>query len=88
MLAKSLQSCSTLCDPMVRSPPGSSPWDSPGENTRVGCLALLQGIFLTQGLKPLLLHLQHWHAGSLLVVPPGICIIYKIPIIFSPLDWW
>ena len=24
-------------------------WDSPGENTGVGCHALLQGIFLTQG---------------------------------------
>ena len=29
------------------------PWDSPGKNTRVGCYALLQGIFLTQGLNPL-----------------------------------
>ena len=26
-----------------------SPWDSPGKNTGVGCYALLQGIFLTQG---------------------------------------
>ena len=26
------------------------PWDSPGNNTRVGCPALLQGIFPTQGL--------------------------------------
>ena len=25
------------------------PWDSPGNNTGVGCHALLQGIFLTQG---------------------------------------
>ena len=25
------------------------PWDSPGKNTGVGCRALLQGIFLTQG---------------------------------------
>ena len=25
------------------------PWDSPGKNTRVGCRALLWGIFLTQG---------------------------------------
>ena len=25
------------------------PWDSPGKNTGVGCHALLQGIFLTQG---------------------------------------
>ena len=27
-------------------------WDSPGENTGVGCHYLLQGIFLTQGLNP------------------------------------
>jgi len=27
------------------------PWDSPGKNTGVGCHALLQGIFLTQGLN-------------------------------------
>ena len=32
------------------------PWDSPGKNTRVGCHALLQGIFLTQGLNPGLSH--------------------------------
>ena len=32
------------------------PWDFPGENTRVGCHFLLQGIFLTQGLNPRLLH--------------------------------
>ena len=32
------------------------PWDSPDKNTRVGCCALLQGIFLTQGLNPGILH--------------------------------
>ena len=32
------------------------PWNSPDKNTRVGCHALLQGIFPTQGLKPGLLH--------------------------------
>ena len=31
------------------------PWDSPGKNTGVGCHALLQGIFLTQGLNSYLL---------------------------------
>ena len=34
--------------------------------TGVGCHALPQGIFLTQGLNPHLLHLLHWQAGSLL----------------------
>ena len=32
------------------------PWDFPGKNTGVGCHALLQGIFPTQGLNPGLLH--------------------------------
>ena len=32
------------------------PWDSPGKNTGVGCHSLLQGIFLTQGWNPGLLH--------------------------------
>ena len=35
-------------------------WDSPGKNTGAGCHALLQGIFLTQGLNPRLLCLLHW----------------------------
>ena len=39
------------------SPPGSSVHrDSPGKNTGVGCQALLQGIFPTQGSNPGLLH--------------------------------
>ena len=32
------------------------PWDSPRRNTGVGCHSLLQGIFLTQGWNPGLLH--------------------------------
>ena len=47
------------------------PWDSPGKNTRVGCHALLQGIFLIQGLNPYLLGLLRWLAGSLPLVSPG-----------------
>ena len=51
------QPCPTLCDPMdcgaTRLP---RPWDSPGKNTGVACHALLQGIFLTQGMNPVLLH--------------------------------
>ena len=33
-----------------------SPWDSPGKNTGVGCHALLQRIFLTQGSNLGILH--------------------------------
>ena len=51
------QSCPTLCDPMDCSSPGSSiHGDSPGKNPRVGCHALLQGIFPTQGSNPGLPH--------------------------------
>ena len=44
---------------------------SPGKNTGVGCHALLQGIFWTQGSNPHLLCLLHWEAGSLPLAPPG-----------------
>ena len=47
------------------------PWDSPGKNTGRGCHALLQGIFLTQGLNPHLLCLTLWRMGSLPLAPPG-----------------
>ena len=61
------QSCLTFCNPMDCSPPGSSIHeDSPGKNTGVGCHALLQGIFPTQGSNPglprsrqILYHLRH-----------------------------
>ena len=33
-----------------------SPWNSSGQNTGVGSFSLLQGIFPTQGLNPVLLH--------------------------------
>ena len=61
------QLCLTFCDPMDSSLPGSSVHgDSPGKNTGVGCHALLQGIFPTQGWNPgfpqcrwILYHLTH-----------------------------
>ena len=57
---KVAQSCPTLCD---------SPWNSPGQNTRVGSLSLLQGIFPNQGSNPSLQHCrqilyQPSHKGS------------------------
>ena len=51
------QSCPTLCDPMDCSLPGSFVHeDSLGKNSGVGCHALLQGTFPTQGSNPGLLH--------------------------------
>ena len=47
------------------------PWDSPSKNIGVSFHALLQGIFLTQGLNPRLFCLLHWQAGSLPLAPPG-----------------
>ena len=40
------------------------PWDFSGKNTGVDCHALLQGIFLTQGLNTCLLYLLPWEANS------------------------
>ena len=61
------QSHLTLCVPMDCSPPGSSVnGDCPGKNTGVGCHALLQEIFPTQGsdsglphCRRILYHLSH-----------------------------
>ena len=47
------------------------PRDSPRNNTGVGCCALLQGIFSTQGLNPHLLCLLNWQVCSLPTPPPG-----------------
>ena len=59
------KSCPTLCDPMGLY----SPRNSLGQNTGMGNLSLLQGIFPTQGLKPGMPHCR-WilyqlsHKGS------------------------
>ena len=51
------QFCLTFCKPVDFSPPGASVHgDSPGKNTGVGSLSLLQGIFLTQESNWGLLH--------------------------------
>ena len=57
------------------------PWDSPGKNAGVGCHALLQGIFLTQGSNA---HFLHWQASSLPLVPPG----KPVVIIFLSFPFW
>ena len=68
MDATSLQLCLALCDRGLQLDKCLCPWDSLGKNTGVGCHALLQGIFPTQGL---ILPLLHWQVGSLPVAPPG-----------------
>ena len=70
MLCLVTQSCPTLCEPIDCSPPDSSVLgDSSGKNTGVGCHALLQGIFSTQGSNPGLPHCRRilyrlTHQGS------------------------
>ena len=49
-------------------PHGYSPWNFPGQNTGVGGLSLLQGIFATQGLNP---GLPALFADSLPAEPQG-----------------
>ena len=60
---KSLQSCPTLWDPTDCSLPGSSVHARKGKSTGVGCHALLQGIFLSQGSNLHLLHLLNLAGG-------------------------
>ena len=57
------QLCPTLCNLVDYSPPDSSVRGI--LNTGVGCHALLQGIFLTQGSNLSFLSLWHWQADSL-----------------------
>ena len=59
------QSCLTLCDPMDCNPSGSSVLgESPGKNTGVGCHALLQGIFTTQGSRIIGRFFSIWAMGE------------------------
>ena len=51
----------------------------PGKNTGVGCHALLQGFFQTQGSNPSLLLLLHWQVGSLPLAPPGFKHLSPLP---------
>ena len=81
MLCLVTQSCLTFCDPIDYSPPGSSVHgDSPGNNTGLGCHALLQGSFSTQGsnsglphCRRILYHLSHqgnpciWNSSRLII---------------------
>ena len=63
---KESESLPVMCDSATQ---WNRPWSSPGQNTGVGSLSLLQGIFPTQGLNPGLLHCrrilyQLSHQGS------------------------
>ena len=95
MLRLVAQSCPTVCNPMDCSLPDSSVHgDSPGKNTGVGCHALLQRIFPTQGSIPGLPHCR-WilyclsHQGS----PPGKQVpwppsITQLPLALATAEGW
>ena len=76
LCVKQSESCSVVSDSL--QPHGLfSPWNSPSQNTGVGSLSLLQGIFPTQESNPGLLHCR-WilyqlsHQGS-----PILCTQYN-----------
>ena len=69
MVLELCPSSPALWSPMDHSPPSSPSMGFSSSNTGVGCYALLQGIFPTQG--PCLLGLLHWQADSLPLMPPG-----------------
>ena len=83
--AKSLLPCPTLCDPMNRSPPGSSvhgilqarilEWIAMPFSK--GSWRDLQGIFLTQELNP---HLFFFYIAE---APPGKPLLVRMPIVNS-----
>ena len=64
LFSRSVMSASLRAHHMDCSPSAPS-WDFPGQNTRMGCCFLLQGVFSTQGSNSSLLH---WQADSL---PPS-----------------
>ena len=72
MHVKSLQSCLALCTSVDHSPPGSTVHGI--LQARIPewvAMPSSKGSFPTQGLNVSLLHLLHWQAGSLPLVPPG-----------------
>ena len=74
-----------LCDPYGLY----SPWNSPGQNTGVGSLFLLQGIFPTQGSNPGLPHCrqilyQLSHKGQKYKVQSEVT--QSCPTLFDPMD--
>ena len=76
---------SNSCDPIDRTML-LSPWDSQGKSTGVGCHALLQEIFLTQGSKSSLLCLPALLKGSHHNIwVPGFYLIFSLLVLSYPL---
>ena len=58
------RSCPALRPPGLQPTRLLCPWGFSGKNTGMGCHALLQGIFQSQGSNPHLLCLLHWQVNS------------------------
>ena len=92
VLAKSLQLCPTLCNPMDCSPPGSSVCGIPDKDAGVGCHFLLQGVFPTQGSTSHLLSpalsgrfsttSATWETQTLLSVHPEMALLDHMCVLF------
>ena len=91
VLQSESESCSVVSDSL--QPHWYCPWNPPGQNAGVGSLSLLQGIFLTQGSNPGLLHCRQMlyplsHQGS----PGKFYVInlkvYITVITFSSFPWF
>ena len=93
------QSCPTLWDPVDCSPQAPLSIGILQKNTRVGCHALLQGIFPSQGSNPGLLHCRQIlyclnHQGSHSQPQLGkncvcmcVCVCWKIEDYFRSLEF-
>ena len=66
---------SDSCNPVECSSPGTSVFGILQARI-LEWVALLQGIFLTQGLNLHLFWLLHWQVGSLPLLPPGSPYVY------------
>ena len=67
MLENESESQSVVSDSLQPRGP-YSPWNSPDQNTGVGSLSLLQGIFPTQGLNPGVQHCRQFFTVSLMSI--------------------
>ena len=78
---KVAQSCPTLCDPM-----DYSTWNSSGQNTGVGRLSLLLGIFPTVRKADNNLSANRWHQYFLSKVGAGgVCEVRELSLFYSSL---
>ena len=80
--AKSLQSCMTLCDPMGRSPPGSSVHEILQARILEWAAVSFSGVSFWPRDRTCVSCLLHWQVGSLPLVPPGkpLLLLYQVAI--------